>query len=173
MTRELLDGARKLARYNVVAALVGLSVLSLACYPGGITDVSQTDLVGTAYDRNVFPNHPFQVAVVLDTVMHIVDPDNPQDTLPISRDFDEMIINLVKTNVGNLGYTLIDQDDVNDTNLPDVVFEIYAIASENWVAWQSYPWYGWWGWWGWWPGWGPGWGPGYPCCTKARGTTIS
>jgi hypothetical protein len=147
------------ARFEVVAAAILIS-LAVACYPGEITNVQQTDLVTTLYRKDAAWGS-FDTIVVLDTVVHIV--LEGQEEIEISRDYDPQIINLVRDGFTDYGYTLIDQDAVDPNDPPQAFAFIQATAAENTVYWQS--WGGWWGYWGWypgWPGWGPGWGWYYP-----------
>ena len=169
MRRVLLNGARKLARFEVVAVAVLIS-LAVSCYPGEITNVAQTDIIGTTFVKNAAWGS-FDTVVVLDTVVHFV-PEG-SDTVPISREFDQQIINLVKQGYTEYGYTLIDWNDVDpDTREQSYAF-IQVTAASTTVYWQ---WYsgGWWGGWGGWGGWwGPGWGWGYPCCGGVGSTTYN
>lgn len=168
MKRMWYDGARKFARFQPVLAAVGLSLV-VACYPGEITNVAQTDIVATLFDRTADWGS-FQEISVLDTIVHIVEEG---DTLPISRDFDQEIINLVRQNYAALGYTLVDPDAVDPDNPPQTFALIEVTASTTTVIWQNWPWWGGWGWYPGWPGWGPGWGWGYPCCGGVSGVQYT
>jgi hypothetical protein len=146
--------------------LVGLALLFPACYPGSINDVSETDVVATIYDKGA-PWGTIGVVTVLDTVVHVI-PEDATDPIDISRDYDALIIQTVKDGFDEYGYTLIDAEDVSDTNQPDAFVFISASASRTTVIWQG----GWGGWWGWYPGWGGWWG--YPpCCYYGASSWVS
>jgi len=146
--------------------LVGLSLVLGACYPGSINDVSETDVVATIYDKQASWG-TIGVVTVLDTVVHVI-PEDATDTIDISRDYDDLIIQNVKDGFADYGYTFIDPDDVSDTNQPDAFLFISATASRTTVIWQG----GWGGWWGWYPGWGGWWG--YPpCCYYGASSWVS
>ena len=148
----------------------GLAALA-ACYPGTVTSIEQLDVVVTLHNDTVDFNGRSTLAVI-DSVIHLVDPDNPEDELPVSRDFDDLIISTVITNYEGLGYDVVIVSPTDSVfppeERPDWVVFISASATENWFAYLTYPWWGSWGWWGgwggWWPGYGPGWGWWYPCC---------
>jgi hypothetical protein len=140
-----------------------LSALVAGCYPGsGSFTADETDIVATVYDTTAdfSSNRTF---VVLDSVVHLEDPE-VDDPVDIPRDNDDLMINTVKENLRSLGYTELENPSAS--NLPDIFLTISVTATE-WTGYVSYPWWGWWGWYPWYPpGWGPGWGPGYPCCTS-------
>jgi hypothetical protein len=106
----------------------------------------------------------FQTYAMPDTIIHLTDPDNPEDTLPVSRDCDADILSEVADQMAAIGYTRMAVDTTQAA--PDLALLVGVTASENWNAWVSYPWWGGWGGWGGWGWWGgyPGWGWGYPCC---------
>ena len=146
--------------------LVGVALVFAACYPGSISDVSETDVVATIYDKEAAWG-TVGVVTVLDTVVHVI-PEDATDTIDISRDYDQQVIGWVKSGFEDYGYVLIPQDDVSDTNQPDAFVFISATASKTTVIWQG----GWGGWWGWYPGWGGWWG--YPpCCYYGTSSWIS
>jgi len=147
-------------------AVVSLFLTSLiaGCYPGsGSFTADETDIVATVYDTTAdfSANKTF---VVLDSVVHIEDPDE-DDPVDIPRNNDDLMINTVKENLRSLGYTEL--ENPSQENLPDIFVTVSVTATE-WTGYVTYPWYGWWGWYPWYPpGWGPGYGPVYPCCTSS------
>ena len=147
----------------------GLGAL-VACYPGTVTNIEQLDVVVTLHNDTVTFTGRSTLAVI-DSVIHLTDPDNPADTLTVSRDFDDLVISTVISNYESFGYDVVlvspDQTEFPPEDRPDWVVFLSATATENWFAYLTYPWWGYWGWWGgwgWWPGYGPGWGWWYPCC---------
>ena len=122
--------------------------------------------MATIYDKQA-PWGTIGVVTVLDTVVHVI-PEDATDTIDISRDYDDIIVQNVKDGFEGYGYTFIDPDDVSDTNQPDAFVFISASASRTTVIWQG----GWGGWWGWYPGWGGWWG--YPpCCYYGASSWVS
>lgn len=158
MRNLLNDGARLLARYTSVAVFAGVSFVVVACYPGEITNVAQTDLVSTLYRVN-YEYSSNATYYMEDSVFHII-PEG-EDTIPVSRDNDAFILARVRTNIESMGYTAVADPDVTT---PDLAFVVSATAADNYVGWVAYP-PGWWPGWGWGPGWGPGWGWWYPPVT--------
>ena len=108
--------------------LVGLSLVFAACYPGSINDVSETDVVATIYNKGAAWGS-IGVVTVLDTVVHVIAED-ATDTIDISRDYDQTIIQTVKDGFDAYGYSFIDQDDVTDTNQPDA-FVLISMSSST------------------------------------------
>jgi hypothetical protein len=164
----LLDGARSHGGRLAVAVAV-VAVGFAACYPGDISDVSETDVVATIYDKEA-PWGSISVVTVLDTVVHMI-PEDATDTVEIPRDYDQLIIQTVKDGFNSYGYSFIDQDDVTDTNQPEAFVLISMSAARNTVIWESWNWWGYWGWYPGWPGWGPGWGWWYPPCCSYGATS--
>lgn len=145
------------------AVLAWFSVALFACYPGEITSIAQTDLVVTVHNDSVnFTS--FRTYAMPDTIVHLVD-SLATDTVELGRQFDSEILQLVASNMADLGYQRMDSTQIDADNLPDVFVTVSAIGSDNWTYYVTYPWWGYWGYWGFWPPlWGPGYGPGYPCC---------
>ncbi len=149
--------SRRIARWGVLAALAVAGSL-VACYPGS-TDLAdeEYDIVLTVRDEQV-DFGAYRTYVMPDTVIHI---ENGDDTIELSRDYDDLILSLVETNMDALGY---DRELDPEANGSDLILLAAAVGTES-VDWF----YGYWDWWGWWPGWGyyppgfgPGWGWGYP-----------
>ena len=141
-------------RGRVLGAMAALAITAIvACYPGEPTNVGELDMVATIYDTafNYQTNRTF---FQFDTVFHLRDTANPADSVFISRQFDQQMINLVKTNMRNLGYI----DSTPSLNFqPDVYTSISITASRNYQAYSFYPWWGY-----------PGY-PFWPCCLGGPG----
>lgn len=178
MRKTRFGGALSFARYSSVAALLGVSLVLAACYPGDVTSISELDLVGTLYNKDAAWG-TFQTYAMPDTVIAVVAED--QDSLPveITPETHDLILAEVASQMAAMGYTRIPEEELSGDNLPDVVVLLQYTSSETWVLWQSY---GWWDYWGWWPGWGyypPSWGPGwgwyYPpgCCVSGVSKYLS
>lgn len=141
-----------------------ISAFFTSCYPGDDVSYSDLDLVVTAYDTEVDFTQ-LKTYYLFDSVVHIKDTLDVGSNVDIPRDFDGMILNLVKQNMSDYGYDLV-EDPQN--NPPDVAITVSAMASKNTYVYSYYPYYyyGWgWGWyykdtdyygWGWYypPYWG-------------------
>ena len=135
-----------------LAVAMGLLLGGAACYPGGVSDIGEADLVFTAYDT-AFGFTPGTFAMP-DSIVRVGDGDEED----IDRTYDQEILDAVAGQFAALGYTRIDENSVTP---PDFVVTV-GVSSSTFNFWV--PGGGWWGWWGWYPGWGgwyPGWGPGY------------
>ena len=144
------QSARFKRRVGRIAAAVtaGAIVTVVACYPGQPTDIGELDMVATFYDTafNYQVNNSY---FLLDSVYHLRDTANPADTVSISRQFDQQMLALVRSNMQNLGYA---PQDTSGGAQPDVYMAISVTASRNYSAYTFYPWWG-----------SPGY-PYWPCC---------
>ncbi len=119
--------------------------------------MDEYDLAGTMYDEDV-DFSSFTSFHVIDTIMHVTDDD--EDDPNLGRENDEFILNLIRQNMLDLGYTEMANPD--SLNRPDLELLVNAMTSDYYTYysyWNSY--------WGYYPGWGywyPGGGyyPGYP-----------
>ena len=136
------------------AALV---IILSGCYPQGPEYISDYSLVVTDYD-DAFDFGSRKTYYMPDTIDFEtnIDDDDIEDKL---REFEELILNEVESNMSDRNYTRIDTTSLED---PDLVITIVVIALENTgIGWVPPPGWGWWG--GYYPPWwGPGWGWGYP-----------
>lgn len=137
-------------------AMIGLAAAMYACYPGGATNVSDYDLVITAFDET-FDFDAAQTFSMPDSVVSL----DPTETIPQTTQ--NLILQTITDNLTAYGWTEI--PNPTPTNQPDVVV-LVGSTTQDWGAWVSYPWYGYWGWWPGWsyypPGYGAGWGWYYP-----------
>jgi hypothetical protein len=129
----------------------------VSCYPGQPEDISQLDTVVTLYDDTVdFTS--FSTYAMPDSVNHFCPDSTGQSCIDVSRQFDQLMLQTVATNMQALGYTR--EFNPSPGNEPDVLITVAVTASKNWIVSGGYPWYPWWGWY---PCcWGPGWNPWYP-----------
>lgn len=143
-------------RSRTLAILAFGTLLGLAgCYPG---EAPVSDVIVTNYDTAKDFKASYTTFALPDTVIDVGDPDD-DGYIEYDHRFDPTIKERVRSNLLALGWTEIPEDQISDTNQPDVVVMLTALLSKN-TAVSGYPPY-----WGWWPGWGyypPGWG--YPCC---------
>jgi hypothetical protein len=148
--------SRRIARWGLLPSLVVAGALA-ACYPGS-TDLAdeEYDIVLTVADREA-DFGSYRTYVMPDTVLHI----EGGDSIELSRDYDDLVLSLVETNMDAMGYDRVLDPEADGS---DLILLVAAVGTES-VDWF----YGYWDWWGWWPGWGyyppafgPGWGWGYP-----------
>lgn len=117
-----------------------------ACYPlGDDLTYEDLDVAATMYDEDYYtPSgqndfQDFETFIIPDTIIHIVDEGEDDD---ISREYDEDIIDLVRSNLISLGLTEEQDPEVNE---PDIAVTISAIVSDH----TFYTWYPYWDWY--WP----------------------
>ncbi len=147
-------------RSNVIAVMMLIPLMGLltGCYPDKIDYVDEYDLAGTMFDEDA-DFSSYLTFHVLDTVMHLT--EDKEDDPNLSREHDEFILEEIRQNMRDAGYTEMVSPD--SLNMPDL--EIFVqVMSSDFYTYYSY-WYDYWYWypgWGYWyPGWG-GWYPGYP-----------
>lgn len=136
-----------------------IPVLLAGCYPQLDSSVTDADTVITFFDDELRENNgylQYKTYILPDTIIHIIDEENPENNVPISREYDEQILSDVRRNMAAYGYTEMNVEDLDPGNLPDLIILVEAVALKNWVR-SIYCWPPFWGWGGWWGGW-----PGYP-----------
>ena len=144
-------------------ALLGLMVSVAGCYPGeGATNVQDLDVVLTIHDEDAdFAS--YRTFAMPDTVLHIVGEGEDSNVIELPRTFDDLILDLVTSNMASLGYI---REPDPENNAADLILLVGAVGVERTTYWYGggcywYCW-GWWPGWGGYPGYGPGWGWGYP-----------
>jgi hypothetical protein len=143
--------AARVGRCVAVAAGLGVALALASCYPGDVTDVSQLDVVITAHDDKA-DFKAFSTFALPDTVIEVI--ADSSSYVPISHDYDDEIVNRVRSNFEARGYV---HEPDPETNPPDALVLVAAGASNS-----TYVYYDWWSYWGWYyPGY-PGWGWYYP-----------
>jgi len=128
-----------------------LVVLISGCYPDKIDYVDEYDMAGTMYDHTV-DFSSFTTFHVLDTVMHVT--EDGEDDPNLSRKYDEDILQLVRQNMIDLGYTELANPD--SLNRPDLEILVQAMSADFYTYFTY-----WYDYWSWYPGW-DWWYPGYP-----------
>lgn len=151
---------RNMKRANVIALMMLIPLMGLltGCYPDKIDYVDEYDLAGTMFDEDA-DFSSYVTFHVLDTVMHLT--EDKEDDPNLSREHDEFILEEIRQNMSDAGYTEMVSPD--SLNMPDLEIFVQAMSSD-FYTYYSY-WYDYWywypGWNYWYPGWG-GWYPGYP-----------
>ena len=131
----------------VPVALLLVAVIYGACTPGNEITVAESDVVVTLFDKDYDFGSAKRYAMA-DSIFHITgDPDEPDSPL-LSRDNDEAILNLIRSNFEGRGYTLV---DTNAVPAPDFSVVVTAQAVENWSLHSYYPWNPWYGYWWYYP----------------------
>ncbi len=149
--------------------LVALLAIASACYPSGVTSVSQYSTVTTAYDTafnfQSLSTYSIPGATVANpqncAIENLADggmffqPDSG-----FSASLPSTICSTVVNQLNDLGYQLMDPATGIGQAAPSFVVTIGAL-NQSYTAWVTYPWYGYWG--GYYPyyPWG-GWGYYYP-----------
>ncbi len=172
---------RKLAAFSLRApamrglpCVAGLLTLATACYPSGVTNVSQYNTVSTAYDTS------FNFATLSTYSIPGATVANPQNC--VIEDLSDggsffqpgsgynpalptTICSTVVDQLNAIGYTLMDPATGPGQTPPSFIVTIGAL-NQSYTAWVTYPWYGYWGgyypfypWYGW--GYYYPWGPTY------------
>jgi hypothetical protein len=124
------------------------------CYPDGPEYVDELDIVYTNYD----PSFDFKAAntfALPDQIIEIGSSDfKNQDGTDefVTSQFATTILNTIRDNMVNRGWTEVDKDDT-----PDVI--VLPSVSKTTNIYYYYDWY-YWRWW--YPGWYEGWGWYYP-----------
>jgi hypothetical protein len=137
----------------VIGGAVLAALFLLSCKPdSGFNTVSDYDLVATFYAQDaVFDT--LNTYAIPDTVMHFRDPDDTSSD-DISREFDGLLLDLVRTNFEALGY----EEEADPGSNPPDVFVVVWVTTAEWLQNSSEDW---WDMWGWYPHWPPAWGPGW------------
>lgn len=130
-------------------ALLAAAVGMLSCYPGDDLTVADTDLVVTAYNQSTDFAQVFDYALA-DSIVHLV-PEGQDDD--ISRNYDQQMLDEVRSNMDALGFS-----EVSDPSVADVLIVI-GVTAADYQGYYSYsPCY----WYCWYYPYPPGWGWYYP-----------
>jgi hypothetical protein len=138
-------------KLSIAFLALTLAVMISGCYPDKIDYVDEYDVAGTMYDHTV-DFSSYNTFHVLDTVMHIT--DDGEDDPNLSRQYDEDILELVRQNMIDLGYTELANPD--SLNRPDLEMLVQATTTDFYTYFTY-----WYDYWSWYPGW-DWWYPGYP-----------
>jgi hypothetical protein len=142
----------------LLGGAIVLALFLLSCEPdSGFNTVADYDVVATFYEPDaVFDT--LSTYAMPDTVMHFRDPDDTSSA-DVSREHDELILGLVRTNLAWLGW----QEETDPGDNPPDVFVIVWVTTTEWLHNSSEDWWDLWDWYPHWPdAWGPGWGTFYP-----------
>jgi hypothetical protein len=115
------------------------ATLTSSCYPGGPEFVEDYDAVFTFKNdpQHDFSDPSIQTFYLPDTVMVLTDPNTSSSNITVNK---SLILNRVRTNMLNAGYT-----EIVDSTVADYLCLVSVTRSDNYfVTW----------WWGWGPWWG-------------------
>jgi len=134
-------------KYSTKLAALLILIFGLnACYPTDSVSYSDLDIVATAYDKD-FDFSKVKTYYLFDSIVHLKDTLNPNNNVDLSREFDSFMLELIKKNMTDYGYT---RETNPQTNPPDLAITVTAMATKNYLVYSYYPSYYWdWGW-GWW-----------------------
>ena len=146
--------------------LCAVMALAAACYPSGVSDVTDLNTVTTLYDQPLANSGGFQKLTTYTLLGSTV--ANPSsciiEDLADGGQFQfknaaipPAICNTINTELQDLGYTQVNAS----VSSPASFLVTVAGLNQSYTAWVYYPWYGYWG--GYYPGY-PwyGWGIYYP-----------
>jgi len=139
--------------FKLIAAFFVLTTFR-GCYPNGPEYNSDFDLVYTNYSSE-FPFSQRQTFALPDSVVKltgdvVTNPGSPPSML--SSTYSTVILNQLKQNMQQCGWTLVDKN-----SNPDVILLAMSTTTTNLYYYYD------WGYWGWWyPGYSNGWGWYYP-----------
>ena len=137
-----------LKHFNLLGFTAVIAILIAGCYPKGPEYISDYSLVVTDYD-NEFDFGSKKTYYMADTINFETNIDDASDE--IIRQFEELILDVVESNMSDRNYTRI---DTSASETPDLFIGITAIAIENsGVGWVPGPCWGWWCWY--YPNWYP------------------
>jgi hypothetical protein len=139
--KRIRDHYRLYMLFGVILLSIGLGVVQLSCYPGDEITSSDTDVVITFYDPGA--NFSDKIFAMPDTIIHVSDSENGSDN--VTRLYDQQILNRIKQNLEDYGYT-----EVADPAQADVVIITVATTTtyagsgcyySYWDYWYGYPGY--------------------------------
>lgn len=144
--------------------LIGAALLlGAGCYPGEVTSIDQLDLVATV--RN--PDFGFGSVgsfYMPDTIVQLN--EGEQGAIDIDRSHDDEILAKVRGKLLALGWSELDEGDIDNGLVPDIAVLNLVSASQNTTWWVGYPGGCWDPYWCW--GWG--WPPSVGVSTYSAGT---
>jgi hypothetical protein len=150
---------------RILLAAAAVTLALAGCYPGEVSSVEELDVFIT-FPRNDANFANYQTFSIPDTVVQI---DEDSSEIQIDHDNDAEIVDQVRQNLLDLGFTEVDFP----AESPDVFVLVSAVADEyTSISW--YPGY-WWGYWGWYyPCYYcyPGYPPGYVTVTTYDAGTL-
>ena len=114
----------------------------VSCYPGGADNVEEMDVAITNYDKNA-DFTKYTTFSLPDTIVYFV----AKGETP-NHEFDAQILQLVKDNFTQLGYSYIEPTSEEDQQ-PSFIVTVSAFSNVNYYYGSDY----WYNYWGWYPGW--------------------
>ncbi len=120
-----------------------LTVFFTGCYPDEAENPEDMELVTTECDVN-YPFTLNRTYIMPDTVMHIIDLNDPNNNQPINTGSDGLMLSLVSDHLDGLGYKRLMN---TEGEKPDVYITLSAISAlyllndedDWWYYWKYYP----------------------------------
>lgn len=153
MSEARMKGRWRVSVAGLVAVLLGAAG---ACYPGGVTDVEDGDLVLTVFDTAA-DFGALRTYFMPDSVTRVPAEDGVAPDDDTATEFDEVILAEVENQFSALGYRRIEDSSEGP---PDAVV-LLSVNTTELAVWAPSCWYCGWDWYLWGPDWGWNWGPGY------------
>jgi len=149
------EGRMKKLPFGIPGFITALAMmLALAgCYPDESASIDDLDIVLTTYD-STFDFSGIATYIMPDTVIAILDPDNPSNNKEYDHAYDAVMLSEVAGQFADLGY-----ERLTDTLLqkPDAGVML-SVISTTYSGAYLYDWYYYWGYYPYWP---PYYGSGY------------
>jgi len=139
--------------------IISLAFLLVSCYPDGPDNYEDLDLVYTNYDENFdFASKgtyalPDKIVKITGNVVEGEDPEF------VSEPYNTQMLNLIQSNMTELGWTKTDDPEAADV----------ALLAAVWTNTTIYYWYDYWCWYSYYY---CGWGWGYPTVTSYTSGTF-
>lgn len=137
--------AQKDFKNLLLLALVLIGFGFIGCYPHGPTNAADYDITAVRKQPGADFTQ-YSTYGVIDTILYLRDPDDSYD--PISPAQQTALLNQVRANMDNYGYT-----EAMPTDTPDLALFVQILITEQSGIY----------WWDYWGGWYGGWYPWYPC----------
>ena len=133
--------SRKVKYLSKTFFIISIALIMTSCYPGDSITVSEADVVTTFRDDKA-DFTKYKTYAMPDSVIYITDKGPEKGYDPT---IDEWILDAIKRNMADIGFTRGDDPDKVD------VIVVSMVTKTTWVSGGCYPWY--WDWWSSYPGW--------------------
>jgi hypothetical protein len=128
-------------RSLLLMLFISICFILVSCYPGDALTAADTDVIATFFNPNADFSTKMTYAIP-DSVVRVDEDGNP---ISDPGQFDQQIINGIKENLQQLGYT----EEQNPANADVLV--VAFVTTTTWASGGCYTW--WYGWWYPYPGW--------------------
>jgi hypothetical protein len=136
-----MNNKKNALRSLLLMLFLSICFILVSCYPGDALTPADTDVIATFFNPNADFSTKMTYAIP-DSVARIDENGNP---ISDPGQFDQQIINGIKENLQQLGYT----EEQNPANADVLV--VAFVTTTTWASGGCYSW--WYGWWYPYPGW--------------------